>query len=296
MTGNIYARWGLGLAIAVSTLAFASNAGAISSLKIQPLSYETQLQKGERKTGFIDISNPSGQSVKVTTSVEAFRQVDDDGRLEFFESEAAEKGITPDLKSFTLGPREAQRMVFELDGTKLPEGDVFAALFFATKPDEGGAVAQAVRVGTLFIIENGTPGSRKAEITNLQTNFLQIGSVIEGEYAVKNTAKKGQVTGFTPLVDIKLSPFGSTQQRDSSLVFAGRERSNNFSYQTNLPGLYRLSATYDDSIQSRWVLVLPVWLLWAGGALVFIGMALFVARRRRQSRVNFAKSHNNSRQ
>ena len=296
MVGSRYCGWGLALGIVVSVLLFIPNAGAISSLKIQPLSYETQLQKGERKTGFIDISNPSGQSVKVTTSVEAFRQVDDDGRLEFFESEAAEKGITPDLKSFTLGPREAQRMMFELDGTKLPDGDVFAALFFTTKPDEGGAVAQAVRVGTLFIIENGTPGSRKAEITNLQTDFLQIGAVIDGEYSVKNTAKKGQVTGFTPLVDIKLSPFGSTQQRDSSLVFAGRERSNNFSYRTNLPGLYRLSASYDDSSQSRWVLVLPVWLLWTGGALVFVGMALFVARRRRKSRVNFAKSHNNPRQ
>ena len=289
MVGSRYSRWGLGLAIAVATLAFASNAGAISSLKVQPLSYETQLQKGERKTGFIDISNPSGRSVKVATSVEAFRQVDDDGNLEFFESEAAEKGITPDLKSFTLGPREAQRMVFELDGTKLPDGDVFAVLFFTTKPDEGVAVAQAVRVGTLFIIENGTPGSRKAEITNLQTDFLQIGSVIEGEYTVKNIAKKGQVTGFTPLVDIKLSPFGSTQQRDSSLVFAGRERSNNFSYRTNLRGLYRLSATYDDSSQLRWVLVLPVWLLWAGGALVFVGIVLFVARRRRKSRVDFGK-------
>ena len=284
MVGSRYSRWGLGFGIVVAALVFASDVGAMSSLKIQPLSYETQLQKGERKTGFIDISNPSGQKITVLSSVQAFRQIDDDGNLEFYDSEAVVKGITPDLKSFTLGPREAQRMVFELDGAKLPEGDVFGALFFTTKPDDGGAVSQAVRVGTLFIIENGTPGSRKAAISSIQTDFVHIGSAIDGNYTVKNTAEAGKATGFTPLVNLKLSPFGSTQQRDSSLVFAGRERSNDFSYRTNLFGLYRLSATYDGSSQSRWVLVLPTWLLWVGGAMIIMVVSLFVIRRRKQHR------------
>ena len=268
---------------------FSPAAQATSSLKVQPLSYETQLQKGERKTGYIDISNPSAKNVTVVSSVQAFRQIDDEGSLEFYDSEAVLGGITPDLKSFTLGPKEAQRMVFELDGTKLPEGDVFAALFFTLKPAEGEMLTQAVRIGTLFIIENGTLASRKAEVTNLQADFLQVGSFVTGKYVVKNTAKKGQATGFSPLVNLKLTPFGTMQQQDSSLVFTGRERLNDFSYRTNIPGLFRFSASYNDSIQSRWVLVLPLWSLWAGGTLALIGIVLFVARKRRQPRARFVK-------
>jgi len=251
--------WLLGIGVILAGLYFAPNAGAISSLKIQPLLYEDQLQKGEVKKGFIDVSNPTDESIKVTTSVEGFKQTDDDGSLEFFASEAIEKGITPDYKSFTLKPREALRMMFEIDGTKLPPGDVFAALFFTTKSGGEGTVRQAVRVGTLFILENGTPGTRKADITDVQTKFLHIGSFVDGSYTVKNTAKANEATGFTPRVEVSLTPFGSPQPYESSLVFAGRERTNQFTYNTELAGLYKLSARYDNSEESRWVLLLPLW-------------------------------------
>jgi len=247
------------IAAAVTVSGFGSHSvNAISSLKIQPLLYEEQLQKGEVKKGFVDISNPTGQQVTVKTSVEAFRQIDNKGNLEFFESDEVTAGITPDYKSFTLKPREAQRMVFQIDGNKLPSGDVFGALFFTTKP-VGSSVKQSVRVGTLFVLENGTPGSRKAEVTELEVPFLHIGSFVKGKYAIKNQAKSGEATGFTPRVDIQASPFGATKSQNSSLLFAGRERDNVFTYETQLFGLYRLSASYKDSSQSRWVLLLPVW-------------------------------------
>lgn len=98
-------------------------------LKVAPLEYKTTLQEDERKQGFIDISNPSTQPVSVKTSVQAFKQINNQGGLQFFEDKHIEKGITLDLSKFELGPRQAVRMPFVIDGTNLPAGDVYAAVF-----------------------------------------------------------------------------------------------------------------------------------------------------------------------
>lgn len=284
--------WSLLFAVAM-TFALSATAQA-ASLQVQPLLYNEQIQKGEKKKGFVDISNPTDTSVQVDTSVEAFRQIDDQGSLQFFASEAVENGITPDFDSFRLGPQQTMRMMFEVDGSLLPTGDVFAALFFTMSPEQSGNVGQAIRVGTLFVLENGTPPTRQASVTELDVPLLNIGSTITGHYRIKNTAESRQATGFMPMVSAKVAPFGQNHRIKSSLVFAGRERNNQLSLPLTHLGIYKLAVSYGDSTQSRWVVLVPWWAVYGlvGLVLVILGWLLFRRLRRiRQPRKKSIKVH-----
>lgn len=273
--------------LAVCSAAFFATASHALSLKMQPLIYNETIQKGEKKKGFIDISNPTGQKVTLKSSVQAFRQKDNNGGLEFYDDAQIQAGITPDLAEFVLGPRESVRMFFLIDGTKLPEGDIFAALFVATAAgQESSGVAQSVKLGTILTLVNGTPGSRQAEITKLNVQFFQFGNVVSGSYAVKNTADPAKSTGFYPEVLLKLSPFGSDISQRSPLVMSGIERQVNFSFEDSRFGFYNLSAAYGKSQKSQtvfvmtgiWMIVVPIIV-----ALLLIG-GVFFARRLRKSR------------
>lgn len=262
---------------------FASGVGAISSLRVQPLSYEDRLEKGEKKKGFIDVTNPTGQTVSLKVSVQGFRQMDNNGSLQLFDSEQVAAGIIPDLETFALKSGQTMRLVFLIDGTKLPEGDVFAALMVTNEPDQTGNMAQAVQVGTLLLLENGTPGARQAEVTKLDASFFQISDTIRGTYSVKNTAPADSSSGFKPKVTIALSPLMRQKEQTSSLIFAGRERSNQFELGAQRFGLYKVTVSYRGSEQSRWIFVASP--LWIGGlaTLGLVGLLLWGARKRRRS-------------
>ena len=249
------------LLLAVSLAASLLVADSVSALglKVAPLEYKTDLQKGERKQGFIDISNPSHQAVKVRVSVQAFRQINNEGGLQFYDDKQIQLGIKPGLADFELGPREAIRMSFVLDGSNLPKGDVYAALFLTTdvkQPQNG--VGQLVRVGTILSIVNDSKGERKAEITGVTLPFLQLGDNVQGSYKVRNTGSAN--TGFYPTATISGWPSTAAIQHQSSLVFGGRERSNNFTYQASV-GFNFVQVGYGTTKQGQWVLVLPAWLL-----------------------------------
>lgn len=248
------------------------------SLKLQPLTYRESLSSGETKTGFIDVSNPTEETLRLTTTVEGFRQVDDEGQLEFFASEQLEAAITLDSDEFRLEPKQAMRLVFAVDGSKLPEGDVFAALLVATEPDDEGQIGQSVRAGTLLFLENGSSGARQAEITSLEVPSIVTSGQINGRYGVRNTADAETASGFFPEVELQLRPLGSSQTVESTLVFAGNERRNQFSYDSNLVGVYQLSASYGESSQSRWVVLVPMWFLLIVGLLLLVGTVWLLKR------------------
>jgi hypothetical protein len=195
------------------------------SLRIQPLEYRSRIATGEPQKGFIDISNPDAVATVVHIDVQAFRQVDDQGTLQFYSNEAVSAGVLPDLTEFELGPKETMRLFFIVNGSKLPSGDVYAVLF-ATAQVKGDAsgVRQTVRAGTLLSIVNGTPGARQASITQLKMPFLQLGEEIDGSYVVKNSADPKKATGFYPEVTISIDPLHAEQKVVSRLVFAGRAR------------------------------------------------------------------------
>ena len=273
----------LGLVLGIGLSFFSVNQVDAQSLKIEPLLINEAIQKGEKKKGFVDISNPTTQTLRLLTSVQAFRQKDNSGGLEFFDNEQVRAGLIPDLKEIELGPREAVRMYYLVDGTKLPQGDVFAALFVSTAPEqERSGVAQAVKLGTIFTLVNGTPGPRNAEITFLSSSFFQFGDSINGRYTIKNTADPQLSTGFYPEIKLRLAPFGTEQNIRSSLIMAGVERTTGFSFPDNRFGIYELSASYGSSVKKQYMVVMTgAWKLMIPAVLFLILLLVTLALRRR---------------
>jgi len=251
-------------------------------LKVAPLEYKAMLADGERKQGFIDISNPSTQQVNVGVTVQAFKQINDDGGLQFYDDNQVQLGIKPDLDRLELGPREAIRVMFTVDGKNLPEGDVFAAIFFTTdlaQPKNG--VGQLVRVGTIISLVNKNPGPRSAEVSKLSLPLLQLTDNVSGTYSIKN--KGSADSGFYPTVEISSWPSGKPRKVESSLVFGGRERSNDFKYQTGY-GIHLVQVGYGSSKKSQWVISIAPWMfVLLLLATLIIGIELLLLKKRRKS-------------
>lgn len=243
-------------------------------LKVAPLEYRTELKKGERQKGFIDISNPSGQTMVVEVSVRAFKQINDDGGLRFYDDAHVEAGIVPELDRFELGPREAIRAYFTIDGAKLPDGDVYAAVFFSTAPAQAkSGVGQQVRVGTLLSIVNRTPGERKAIVSALDIPFFQADDSIRGTYSIMNTGDHDG--GFYPDVIISAWPSNEKVRKKSGLVFGGHTRENPFTFEAGF-GIRRVTVSYGSSSRSQWVVALPAWAALGGAVLMVAALTELV--------------------
>lgn len=276
-------------AVFIGLLALLSAAPASAlGLKIAPLEYKTILKANEVQKGFIDVSNPSGQAVNVRVTVQGFKQINNDGGLQFFSDERLSAAIQPDLTNFSLGPREALRMFFTVNGATLPPSDIYAAIFFTTDPSTPtNGVGQLVRVGTLLSIVNRTPGPRQAEITGISVPFVQLSDTISGSYRVKNTGPAQ--TGFYPDVHISAWPGGDAKKQTSSLVFGGHERSNDFRYSTGF-GIHLVSVAYGDSVHRQWVITLAPWMVVTMLLIVVVaGTELLLLKRRRNDRKKTAK-------
>jgi hypothetical protein len=228
---------------------------------MQPLQYQESLKKGERKKAFVDITNPSSQATKVQFQVQGFKQIDDKGNLVFYDDERLRSGILLDFDQAEIPAKKTLRLFFIADGTKLPTGDVFAAIFAYTKSNAGIA-APSVRIGTLLILTNDTPGSRSAEITDFTIPFFQFGSHLSGSYTVKNTANQNEATGFYPAITVAIQPFKSQYEQPAKLLFAGVSRSSSFTIEESRLGFYKVSVAHGGSIKERWVFMATgVWLV-----------------------------------
>lgn len=259
-----------------------------ASLKIAPLEYSTVLAENESKKGFIDISNPTGRAMTVVSSVQAFRQTDDNGSLTFFDDEIIEKGVKLDLDEFILNPRESLRMYFIVDGSVLPSGNVFAAIFFTSNPTIANVgVGQAVRLGTILSVQNGTPSEQKSQLTQFSVPFIQWGNALSASYTVKNIGDPRKTTGFYPTISVSLEPLPRNTTVKSPLVFAGRSRSEDIKLPHNRFGVYKVTAATNGSPPiSQWVLLLsPVWTASTGGILLLLGLIVFRVSRLRRRKI-----------
>lgn len=247
-------------------------------VQLRPLLYHEFIEPGEKKKGYVDVSNPTNSPLTLRTEVQSFKQVDAEGTLEFFDVEYLPEGVVPDLEEFTLGPKEAMRLYFLIDSAKLPPGDVFAVLFIQTVADGSSGVAQAVRAGTLMVLENGETGPRDAELRGLDLSFLQIGERISGSVKVKNAADPNKSTAFFPELTFALGPwFEQSTSKQGPLVFAGIERMIDFSVPSNHFGFYELTVSSHGAEVSRWLFVITGWWRWVVlSVLVGIGIGLLV--------------------
>ncbi len=273
----------LGLAV-LTGLVFPSATSALG-LKIAPLSYEAELQKGEVKKGFVDISNPSSSAVRVKLETQAFRQIDDQGSLEFFASEPIKQGVKLDFETITIGPREAYRVYFLLDGTKLGEGDNFGAIFASTTPTPGAGSQQSIRVGTLLTIVNGTPSARQAEVVSFAADWFQTGEGLSALMAVKNTANPDSATGFFPSIQAATAPYG-TKTVKGPLVFAGRTRSVELVHPGSYFGPVWLGARVGDSSKSSVVFAITGYWRWLAPLVAVVMLiVIFILTKVRQGQV-----------
>lgn len=276
--------------LAILSMLFALPTAPVSALglKVAPLEYKATLKENERLDGFVDVSNPSARKVSVQVTVQGFKQIDNDGGLQFFDDERLSTGIRPELTSFELGPREALRLAFSIDGKSLPEGDVYAALFLTTEPTQPQAgVGQSVRIGTLLSLVNKNPGPRQAELTGLGLPLIQLSDVAKGSYSIRNTGPEG--TGFYPKVRLASWPGGQSKDQEGSLVFGGRERTNDISMQLGY-GIHRVEASFGDSKKGQWVVLIAPWMLVTGLLVVLVlAIELLLLKRRRRAAKSTAR-------
>lgn len=245
------------------------------AIKVAPLSYNIQLTSGQTKKGFVDITNTDQATATFMFSVQAFKQVNAAGDLQFFNDERMTAGIKLDYASFELAPRQTLRLAFLADSTKLPSGDSFAAIFAQAVPRGESAGTTGARVGTIVTIQNGTPAEHHAEITGLTVPFIQLSSALKGSYTIKNTSDPTKSAGFLPQVELTIDPLHQYARNQSSLVFAGIERPNTFSVPTQRFGFYRLTAAFGDSKKTAWVFVATPMALFVFTAVA--GLAIFLA-------------------
>lgn len=246
------------------TIFFAYAAGA-TSLQIAPLRYETTLKSGEAKKGYVDISNPSAVATEVRFEVQAFRQVDDEGNLEFYDDDAVSAGVLLDLKSIDLSPNETLRLYFLIDGKKLPSGESYAAILARTVPSGTTGSAQAVRVGTILEITNGEPGTHSASISDFSAPLLQIGESIESMYVVHND---GDTSAFRPTITMGIQPY-SSKDVEGPLVFAGRSRTVTYKASGDYFGPVWLQAATGNSLKGQLVFVVTGYWRWVVPLIIF---------------------------
>lgn len=268
------------LILTVSFLYMGADAGALS-LKIAPLKYETTLEIGEKKKGFVDISNPESFAVKVNLEVQGFRQISDDGTLEFYDSPQIAQGIRLDFAQIMLQPRDAMRVYFLLDGDKLPSGDVFAAVFASTEPVSESGSQQSVRVGTLIIVTNGTPAAHTADVSFIDASWLQLGDGLSATLTITNPEEQGAYTGFFPDVTVKARPYSETIAR-GPLLFAGRSRDIDYRQQGSYFGPILIEAQVNGESKSRLVFAMTGYWTWLAPLLavfIFAAVVFFMKRR-----------------
>ena len=273
----------LALVIAALCIGVSIPVAAEASLELRPLQYVETLQKGERKQGMIDIHNPQPYDVDVRLSVQGFRQIDHQGNLEFFESEQLRDGITLDIDSAKIPAHKTLRLFFTADSTKLPTGDVFAAVFAEAMPTDHQGASTTVRLGSLLILTNQTPGARQAVVDRLSMNWLQIGDGLRGEAVIKNTAPPKTAGGFFPPLQLTTWPFGPSVNTTGPLVQSGNERTVQLKQPTNLFGIYRVRIATGSSHQDRWIVAVTGYWRWLS-VVVLLGVAggLIALKRWRQ--------------
>lgn len=260
------------VAIIVSPL-FHTAPAAADGLSIGPLEYKTSLKPGEFKKGFVVIQNQSASGVEVHLRTEAFKQVNDQGGLQFYTDPAVSAGVKLDLDDIEIPTRAGARIYFELDGAKLPSGDVFAAILATTAGAAHAVTIPSVQVGTLLLIENGTPPSHDAAIQNLQAPWLQVGTKLTAQFRVQNTDQANKLTGFEPHITVTSWPYGR-RVVSGPLIFAGRSREVAYTQPGNYFGPMLLKVKTGSSEKTQFIFAVTGYWRWL---VFFIAAAIVVA-------------------
>lgn len=259
-----------------------SSHAAASSIRLQPAIVRGTLESGEKQKGYIDVINPDSSKIVVSFSVQAFRQKDDSGAVEFYEDAQLSRGLLLDLNEVELGGHEALRLYYQADAALLPAGDVLAAIFATVKPAQDAPAAQAVRVGTLLVLQNTKTPKRQIVVTELSASLLQFGTSLQADFALRNDTPP--VSGFFPQISVSTAPYGQ-QVVDGPLVTSGRQRAISYVKPGNYLGPVKITVSVEGAQKSRWVFAITGfwrWLFPLLVSIVVVAIAVWRIRARRR--------------
>lgn len=260
-------------AIILTSIGIAPSARAETSLEVRPLLVQSVLGSGEKQRGAIDLTNPTRNVLELRLDVQGFSQIDNQGTLSFFDSEQLRAAIKLDYETVAIPAGKTLRLFYLIDSTKLPQGDVFAAIF-ATAVEGSTQTSPSVRVGTLLVLTNGTPANHQARIAATDISWLQTTGALHGTIAIENTAPVNTANGFFPEVSVSLWPFGPSKTITGPLVFAGITRMLEIDTFENTVGIFKLTIETGESKTEQLVVMLPP--AWIAGLLALLSGVLFV--------------------
>jgi hypothetical protein len=258
-------RFGLlaGVLVAASCALFgltpAPASADVPGLQASPLEYKDTLTPGHVSSGFVDVSNPGDNTITIQTSVQGFRQTDNVGHLAFFDDPDITSAIKIDLTSFDLGPREAIRVVFNVDPAKLPAGGIYAVIFFRTiDPSQSAAtsfVQESANIGTLLELTNGKVGPHQGAVTKTSFQFWQFGRGLTGSLDYQNTDHSPAPAGFHPSLKVQVLPWGAAPVLTTGLVLPGVTRHFNVARLGSYFGLLPIIITDTDThkVVTTWI-------------------------------------------
>lgn len=258
-----------------------SSPAAASSIRLQPAIVRGELEGGEKQKGYIDVINPDSSKIVVSFSVQAFRQKDDSGAVEFYEDAQLSRGLLLDFNEVELGGHEALRLYYQADAALLPAGDVLAAIFATVKPVANAPAAQAVRVGTLLVLQNTDTPKRQLAVSDLSASPLQLGSSLQAEFALRNDAPP--VNAFFPQITVSTTPYGR-QVVEGPLVTSGHQRTISYVKSGDYLGPVKVTVSVDGGQKSVWVFAVTGFWQWLFPLLLGIVGATLVAMRLRGRR------------
>jgi len=263
--------------VAIAISLFLISPVSATSISIAPLTYQTALEASENQKGYVDILNPEASETTVHLKAQAFRQIDNQGSLQFYDDAAIAEGVKLDLTDITLGPNEGVRVYFLLDASALPSGDVFAAILASTgEAGENIVTVPSAQVGTLLLLTNGTPPEHHATVSGFSADWLQIGTGVKAQIDVSNTDPvAGQALGFMPKIQFGINPYHK-QTVDGPLIFSGRSRVVEYIQTGNYFGPVMLEATVNGSSQTRFIFAVTGFWQWLAPLLAIGLISLIV--------------------
>lgn len=270
-----------------------NNSAAANGVQIAPLEYQTSLD-GLVKKGSVDISNPSGYAQRVTIQVQAFKQIDSQGTLKFYNNSLISAGITPDYKSFNLKPDESIHLFFELNGKKLPKKQIFAALLAQAKPIKASYnITPVLRVGTLLILRNGNGDpAKQGQISDWHVSLFQFGDAVTGTFKFENSETGPNASGYFPNFKVQLG--GASKSFSGNLLFPGIKRKQSFRLDGSHIGIHKLKLTSDAKAGAdQWVIVLTGYWRWLLPIIIVlaIGLIVLAVRLLKAKPIHISKRH-----
>jgi hypothetical protein len=290
------AAWSLTIAVLPLLVPVPAHA-ALPELRIAPLEYRQHLDLGRLKTGVIDASNPTGSSMHVQVQVQAFRQLNDRGELQYYDDGRITSAITPAASGFDIGPREAVRTKFTIDPNKLGDGGAYAVIFLRTSDDQTapGQISTSARVGTLLVLDVGSGGTHTGRLNLDGLPALHLGgSSLPLGYSYANTGHGSKALAFAPQITASTT-WSPPRKLTGPFVFPGRTRhqSANLPLANQLgPVQIRLTDGSGGSpATSRWVFVVTGIWIWLLPIIVILLISLILVALRKKVGLPFSTNY-----